>query len=121
MRGKLQACTREVGSLAGQRAELIYRVIYGIAGRSGAKVPPPCKLGLEAFSQSIALVGEGEDLAKTQREGVASVCPSTVSTQLPWSIGVGKCQAPECLGPCKRRSGFKVSDRRGSEILPRFF
>lgn len=76
MTGKLQACTREAGSLAGQRAELIFRIIYRTARRSRAKVPLPYKLYLEAFSQLTALVG-GDDLAKSQRKGVASVCPST--------------------------------------------
>lgn len=77
MTGKLQAWTRDTVSLEGQRAEPISTIICTTTKSSGAKVSPLRELGWEAFGHPIALVGEGEEnLAKTQRKGVASVCPN---------------------------------------------
>ena len=64
------------GSLAGQRAELIDRIVYRTARRSRAKVSPLWESHLKVFSQPTALVGGGEDLAESQRTGVASASPS---------------------------------------------
>lgn len=41
------------------------------------QVPPPWESHLKVFSQPTALGGGGEDLAKSQRTGVPSACPST--------------------------------------------